>query len=171
MLVLLVTFFSSLTVYGEDRVRTLNDLEGFAAVRFGILIPADTVLRGGTTVQPPPISTWINGDYGEDKGRSYLEGGISTEFLICKHSRYPLTITIPLRAAAGDEEYFFGPPFTYITTGVNIRVPLSFISGRYGKWTAGSNTDVGYYGTSPAEVVHSIGLPQPKIVAVLGIEF
>src|SRR6266404_1572267 len=96
IVIVLVTFFWSLTVRGqdvatpatEDPVRTFNGLDEFAAVQFGLSLRADSVLRGGKTVQPPPASVWISGDYGEDKGRNYLEAGISTAFLLCKNSRY-----------------------------------------------------------------------------------
>jgi hypothetical protein len=177
--IVLVTFFSSLSIRGEnlaapaiyDPVRTFNDPDGFAAVQFGIPVRADTVLRGGPTVQPSPICAWITGDYGEDKGRNYLEAGISTEFVLRKNSRYPLIVTIPVSTALGDEEYFFGPHFAHISTGVNVRVPLSFIPSRYGKWTAASITDVCYFGTSAAQVVHSVGLRLPNIAAAFSVEF
>jgi hypothetical protein len=114
---------------------------------------------------------WISGDYGEIKGRNYLEGGMSAEFLFCKNSRYPLIVTIPVSMAMGDEEYWFGPHFDYITAGVNVRVPLSFIPTRYGRWTAGSSADLCYYGTTATEFAKPMGLPSSKIGATLSVDF
>ncbi len=175
----LITFFWSLTICGQDvatpptddPVRTFNGLDEFAAVQFGTSLRADSVLRGGAIVQPPPASAWISGDYGEDKGRNYLEAGISTAFLLRKNSRCPLMVTIPVSTAMGDEEYFLGPRFAYVSSGVNIRIPLSFIPSRYGKWTAGSNAEFCYFGTATAELARSIGLQLPKITAVFSIEY
>jgi hypothetical protein len=175
---LVITFFWSLAIRGQDvgtsaisnPVRIFNGLDEFAAVQFGTSLHPDSLLRGGTTVRTPPASAWITGDYGEDKGRSYLEAGISTAFVLRKNSRYPLMVTIPLSTAMGDEEYFLGPHFAYISSGVNVRMPLSFIPSRYGKWTAGSNAELCYFGTTTAELTRSVGLQLPKIIAVFSIE-
>lgn len=182
-IVVLVTLFGSLfirlevtassneTQAGVDPVKTFSDPTGFAAAQFDMPVRFDTMLRGGPAVPPPPVCVWISGDYGEIKGRNYLEGGMSAEFLFCKNSRYPLIVTIPVSMAMGDEEYWFGPHFDYITAGVNVRVPLSFIPTRYGRWTAGSSADLCYYGTTATEFAKPMGLPSSKIGATLSVDF
>jgi hypothetical protein len=182
-IVVLVTLFGSLTIRlevaassnetqaGVDPVKTFNDPNGFAAAQFDLPVRLDTMLRGGPAVPPPPVCVWINGDYGEVKGRNYLEGGMSAEFVFRKNARYPLIITIPTTMAVGDEEYWFGPHFGYITAGVNVRVPLSFIPSRYGRWTAGSSADLCYYETTATQFLKSIGVPSSKIAATLSVDF
>jgi len=154
----------------SDPVRTLNPPNGFTATQYAIPTRLD-MLRGGPAGRPPPICVWINGDYGEDKGRNYLEGGMSAQFVFRKNARYPLIVAIPTNVAVGEEEYWFGPHFSYMTTGVNIRVPLSFISSRCGKWTVGGSADLCSYGTTTTEFVKSVGLHTPKIGAALAVDF
>jgi hypothetical protein len=174
--IFLVALFGALTLRGGDLatsyypVRTLTNPEGFSAAQFGGPIRPDSLLRSAAAAYPQLICAWMTGDYGEDKGRNYLEAGINTEFVLRKNSRYPLIVTIPLNTVVGDEQYFLGPHFAYVSTGVNLRVPLSFIPSRYGKWTAGNNADLCYYGTTAAEFVHSFGFQVPKIAAVLSVE-
>ena len=155
----------------SDALKTFNDPNAFAAAPFGMRVRPDTMLRDGSDVAPPPIGVWVSGDYGEDKGRSYLEGGMSAQFVFRKNARYPLIVTVPMSIAAGDEEYWFGPPFGYVTTGVNVRVPLSFIPSRYGRWTASSSVDLEYYGTTAREFMKSVGLHTPKIAGALSVDF
>jgi hypothetical protein len=162
---------STLVETSYDPVKTFNDPNGFAAAQFGMPVRLDNMLRDGSAAPPPPVSTWITGDYGEDKGRNYLEGGISAQFVFRKSARYPLIVTVPASFAAGDEEYWFGPHFGYITIGVNVRLPLSFIPNRYGIWTAGSSADLYYYGTTTTELLNSAGLHMPKIAASLHVDF
>jgi hypothetical protein len=154
-----------------DPAKTFNDPYGFAAAQFGLPSRRDAMLRDGSAVPPSAVCTWINGDYGEDKGRNYLEGGISAQFMFRKNARYPLIVTIPVNMAAGDEEYAFGPAFGYVTAGVSVRAPLSFIPSRYGRWTAGSSAELCYYGTSVSEFVNSVGLHLPRIVASFSVDF
>jgi len=154
-----------------DPVKTFNDPNEFVADQLGMPVRLDTILRDGSAVPPPSVCAWITGDYGEDKGRNYFEGGMSAQFVFRKNARCPLTVTVPVNMAVGDEEYGFGPHFGYITTGVSVRAPLSFIPSRYGRWTAGSSADLCYYGTTEAEFVKSVGLHMPKIVAALTVDF
>ena len=143
------------------------------AVAAGVVTPtrADSLLRGGPAVRSPAMGVWITGDTGEDTGRNYLEGGVCKEFRLREHARFPVAVTIPVTMAVGDEEYMFGPHFGYISAGINVRTCLSFIPSRYGRWTAGTTADFCYYGTSAAEFMQSIGLPMPRIAAVLTTEF
>src|SRR6266404_44756 len=153
-----------------DPIKTFNDPNTLAATLFAMQGRLDGMLRVGSAVSPSPVCMWINGDYGEQKGRNYLEGGMSTQFEFRKNARYPLIVTIPASMAAGEEEYAFGPAFGYVTAGVSVRVPLSFIPSRYGQWTAGSSADLCYYGTTTSEFLKSVGLGIPKIAAAFSVD-
>jgi hypothetical protein len=197
----LITVFGSLAIHGEevagygneaqavadplgvqrnvvaevtyDPIKTFNAPNEFAAPQFGATGRFDTMpMPRGVFAEPPlRLCTWITGDNGEDKGRSYLQGGTNMQFVFCRNARYPLTVTIPVSMEIGDEEYWFGPHFGYITTGLNVRVPLSFIPSRYGKWSAASSADVCYYGTTVTEIRNSFGPQMPKIGAALRVDF
>ena len=176
MAIVLATFLWPCVIHSQDLAPSMRDsvrtfiFDQFAEVHFETSLHPDSVLWGGATVHAPPASVWIMGDYGAIKGRSYLEAGLSTDFLLRKNSLYPLAVTIPVSTTLGDEEYFLGPQFAYISSGVNVRIPLSFIPNRYGKWSAGSNADFCYYGKSATESIRSFGLQLPKITAVFSIE-
>jgi len=183
-IVVLVTLFGSLTIglevvvassdetqAGVEPVKTFNDPNGLAAAQFGMPARLETMVRAGPAESSSPVCAWINGDYGEVKGRNYLEGGMSAEFVLGKNAHYPLIVTIPASMAIGDEEYWFGPRFGYVTTGVSVRVPLSFIPSHYGRWTLGSSGDVSYYGTRATEFAKSISVPSSKIAATVSVNF
>jgi hypothetical protein len=197
----LITVFGSLAIYGEevaaygneaqaaadaggvqrsvvaevtyDPIKTFNDPNEFAAPQFGMPVRFDTMpmLRGVSALPPLRLCAWITGDNGEDKGRSYLQGGTNVQFVFCRDARYPLIVTIPVCMAVGEEEYWFGPHFGYITTGLNVQVPLSFIPSRYGRWSAASRADVCYYGTTVTEFRNSFGPQISKITGALSVDF
>jgi hypothetical protein len=155
----------------NDPLQTFNAPNQFAAAQFGTPLRLNDILQGGPTPPGSPVCTWINGDYGDGKGRNYLEGGISAQFVFRKSARYPLIVTIPVDMAAGDYQGCSNMHFGYITTGVNVGVPLSFVPGRYGRWIAGPTAEICYYGTTTTEFVRSIGLHLPKVGASLSVEF
>jgi len=162
---------SMLIETSRDPVKTFNDPNGFATAEFAMPVRLDTMLRDGSAAPEPLLCVWLTGDYGEDKGRNYLKADMSAQFVFRKNARYPLIVTVPASMAMGDEEYPFGPHFGYITIGVNVRVPLSFIPSRYGRWAAGSSADLCYYGTTANEFVKSVGLQVPKIAAAFSVDF
>jgi hypothetical protein len=154
-----------------DPIKTFANPNQFATNPLGIPVLLDAILRDGDVAPPSPVCGWITGDYGDEKGRNYLEGGMSAQFVFLKKARYPLTLKLPASMAAGDEEYRFGPSFEYIMTGINLGVPLSFIPTRYGRWTAGSTAELCYYGTTQAEFVRAIGLHMPKVGVAFAVSF
>ena len=154
----------------SDPVRMFNDPNSFATAQLPLSIRPDSALRNGAALRPPPIRTWITGDTGEVEGRNFLEAGFIAEFLLRRNARYPLIVTIPASTAMGDELYFFGPHFAYISTGLNVRMPLSFIPSRYGRWTAGTNADFCFFGTTAAEFTRSVSLKMPRLAAVFSVD-
>jgi hypothetical protein len=154
-----------------DPIKTFDNPNQFATNPLGIPVLLDAILRDGDVTPPSPVCAWVTGDYGDEKGRNYLEGGMSAQFVFLKKNRFPLILTVPANMAAGDEEYRFGPAFEYIVTGINVGVPLSFIPSRYGRWTAGSSAELCYYGTTQAEFVKSIGLHMPKFGVAFAVSF
>ena len=151
-----------------DPFKTFDTLNGSAA-RFGLASRPDDVLRGGPAVYPEALWMGTTADT-DTKGGNHFEAGMTARFSFGRKTRYPVTITFPVYMALGDEQYFLGPHFGYITAGINLRVPLSFIPSRYGRWSAGSSADFCYYGTNATEFVRSIGVQIPKLAAALNVE-
>jgi hypothetical protein len=79
-------------------------------------------------------------------------------------------VTLPSQVTVGDDPYYFGHHYGWITAGVNVRVPLSFIPRQCGKWSAETSADLCYYGTTGAEFVNSIGIQMPKLGASLSLD-
>jgi hypothetical protein len=123
------------------------------------------------TVSPStdPLGAWLIPS--EDDQRSagnHLEGGIVPRVVFAKNSQYPVSVSIPISMALGDQEYWIGHQFGYVSGGVDVRIPLFFLPARYGKWTVGTNADICYYGTTTAEFMRSVPeLGAIKITAVL----
>ena len=99
-----------------------------------------------------------------------MEAGVSAEFVLRKDTRYPVVVSVPMSMGLGDELYYFGPHFGCVSTGVNVRTPLSFVPRQYGRWTASTSADMCYFGTTVAEFVRSVSVPIPRISASLSIE-
>ena len=62
-----------LATYGDtssDPVKTFNDPNTVAATLFAMPGRLDGMLRVGSAAPPLPVCMWINGDYGEQKGRN-----------------------------------------------------------------------------------------------------
>ncbi len=52
------------------------------------------------------------------------------------HTWGPLTVTIPVTVGLGDNNFYAGNSFGYVSAGVNLSVPLAFIPDKWGVWTA-----------------------------------
>ena len=96
--------------------------------------------------------------------------GTVVRFVFAKQSRYPITVTLPINLELGDDPYWFGHQYGWISGGVNLRVPLSFIPTRYGKWSAGSSADMVYYGTTATEFMNSVQPQLPKVAAAITLD-
>jgi len=106
----------------------------------------------------------------DTKGANNFEASLAPHWVFCRHSRYPITVTLPTQVTAREDPYYFGHHFGWVAGGVNVRVPLSFIPRQYGKWSASTSADLCYYGTTTAEFVSSISPQIPKVGAALTLE-
>lgn len=106
----------------------------------------------------------------DTSGANHFKALAAPHWVLCRNSRYPITVTLPVQAVAGDDPYWFGHHYGWVAGGVNVRVPLSFIPKQYGKWSAGTSADLCYYGTTTAEFAKSLGLQLPKLGAAVRLE-
>lgn len=105
-------------------------------------------------------------------GANHFETSVSPHWILCRNSRYPITITLPVQVVAADDPYWLGHHYGWVAGGMNIRVPLAFLPRQCGKWTAGTSADLCYYGTTTTEFAQSVGILQmPKLAAAIGLSF
>jgi hypothetical protein len=133
--------------------------------------PLVDVLRTG--IPGDPMGRLIPGAAGstmDTSGANHFEASLAPHWVFCRHSRYPVTVTLPTQVTAREDPYYFGHNFGWIASGVNVRVPLSFIPKQYGKWSASTSADLCYYGTTTTEFVNSIGPQIPKVGAAFTLE-
>jgi hypothetical protein len=154
----------------NDPVQTVNASNQFVAPAFGLRArPDDLLCPGVSPVRPASIWASMVENYNGNGGR-HFEMGMSAQFVFRRHSRYPVTVTLPANVLVGDDPYYISHQFGYISSGVNVRIPLPFIPSRYGKWSAQTSADVCYYGSTAAEFVNTINLQMPKVGAALRVE-
>jgi hypothetical protein len=106
----------------------------------------------------------------DTRGANYFEASVAPYWVFARNSRYPVTVTLPAQVMMGDDPYYFGHHYGWISAGVNVRVPLAFIPRQCGKWSAGTSADLCYYGTTTAEFTKSVGLQMPKLGAAISLE-
>ena len=140
---------------------TGNDLSPFLDVSrpdaFGIVI--------GRPAPPGSVGSTL-----DVSGASHYGATFAPRWILNRNSRYPVTVTLPAQVMLGEDPYWFGHSYGWISAGLNVRVPLSFIPSRYGKWSAGASADLCYYGTTMGEFAKSLGLQMPKLGAALSLE-
>ena len=164
----LVGAYPNITGPSYDPFKTFYGGNGFAASMTGLVSRFDDVMRGGAGT---PDTVWIGLTPDTDwKHGNDFEAGMTAQFVCGGKTRYPVTIRLPVYVAMSDEQYFMGPHYGYISAGINLRVPLRFISSRYGRWSAGTSADFCYYGTTTTEFVKSIGLQIPKVAAAFSVD-
>ena len=144
---------------------------GFTATSFGWLPQLNNVLRGGPGSYPDALWMGTTADTEWTKQGSNFEASMTAQFIWSKQTRYPVTVTFPAYMQFGDEQYLLGPRYGYVTAGINLRMPLSFIPSRYGRWSAGSSADLCYYGENMREFVKSIGPQVPRMALALNVDF
>jgi hypothetical protein len=135
-------------------------------------------LRMQTTTYPELLSTnRIPGAYGGGVGNNLGSGnhfeaaGEVARWVFAKQSRYPITVTLPVNLELADDLYWFGHQNGWISSGVSVRIPLSFIPTRYGKWSAASSADICYYGSTKTEFVNSVQPQVPKVAAAITLAY
>jgi hypothetical protein len=83
---------------------------------------------------------------GSDEGL-YVELGLGPSFALTKTESYPLTLTIPVSVGLGFSDFYEDDDlFGYVSGGVVVSAPLSFVPAQYGAWTASVGGYYYYYG-------------------------
>jgi len=143
-----------------------------ATVTIDFLPPLSDMLRFDLTLGPRGRVTpgELAGGALNSNGANYYEAGVAPNLVLGRHSRYPVTVTFPAHMEVAEDPYWLGHDYGWISAGVAVRVPLSFIPKQFGKWSAGTSADLCYYGTTTDELVHSLGLQMPKVGAAFNIE-
>ena len=65
----------------------------------------------------------------------YYEVGIAPSYVFCKASPYAVTLTVPVTVGLGDDRFYAGDTFGYVSVGAQLSVPLAFIPEKLGAWT------------------------------------
>ncbi|MES2569537.1 MAG: hypothetical protein V4710_05725 [Verrucomicrobiota bacterium] len=73
----------------------------------------------------------LEGSAGLQANGWYFEVGIAPSLSPCKG----ITFTVPITAGFGDDNFYAGDTFGYVSAGINAAVPLSFVPSGYGAWT------------------------------------
>ena len=98
----------------------------------------DTDLLGAFAIHPHvTILAELNstGAAGLDGHGYYFELGIAPSYTFAKGSTYPVTFSVPITVGLGDDRFYNGDNFGYVSTGAQLSVPLAFIPSCYGAWT------------------------------------
>jgi len=134
------------------------------------LFPLLDVFRTGIFSDPVArLAPGVGGTL-DINGANHFDGTVAPHWIFFRQSRCPVTVTLPLQMTVHEDPYYFGHHFGWVGTGVNVRVPLSFIPRQYGKWSAGTGADFCYYGTTTTEFVNSIVWQVPKLSAAFSLE-
>ncbi|HJT79964.1 MAG TPA: hypothetical protein VJ719_02110 [Chthoniobacterales bacterium] len=145
----------------EPPTITGNDLSPFLDVSrpdtFGIVI--------GRPAPPGAVGSTL-----DVTDASHYEATFAPRWIFNTKSQYPITVTLPTQVTLGEDPYWFGHSYGWIATGLNVRIPLSFIPSRYGKWSAGTSVELCYYGTTMTEFANSVRPQIPKLGAVLTLD-
>lgn len=78
---------------------------------------------------------------GLDSHGWYFEFGIAPGF-----AAGPATITFPINVGFGDDNFYAGDNFGYVSAGVNASVPLKFIPEGFGSWSVNAGYTYYYLG-------------------------
>jgi hypothetical protein len=85
-----------------------------------------------------------------EKGH-YFEAGITPGVTIAKNSAYPISLSFPVTIGFGDQHYFLGERFGFVSAGVTASVPLAFVPKEFGSWSVSSSALYYRLGRAPAE--------------------
>jgi hypothetical protein len=65
----------------------------------------------------------------------YFEVGIAPSIPLVKEGTFPVTLTLPMTAGLGDEDFYANSNYGYFSAGANIAVGLGFMPKCLGTWT------------------------------------
>lgn len=114
----------------------------------------DSHLLGNLAVHPHV--TWtrsLRGEsgIGEKKGNSYFEVGIAPSWEIGKSSRLPVNVTGPVTLGVGDNHYYGGDRFGFVSAGLSVAIPLAFVPAGWGTWNFSVSGTYYHLGRNAAE--------------------
>ena len=78
-------------------------------------------------------------DGGADEG-VYMEIGIEPGYTFLKDSKYPITLSLPLKVGLSLDDYYEDPntgsdeTFGYFDGGIAMSIPLGFVPAKFGEW-------------------------------------
>jgi hypothetical protein len=122
-----------------------------------------------------PHVTWLAafplGWNAEEGDGNYFEIGIAPSTVVGSESPYPITLTLPLNAGFGDDNYYPGDAFGYASIGFSASVPLAFLSKDFGEWNFAIAGAYYRFGRAPAELSNDGDRNQSLFSATLSTEF
>lgn len=65
----------------------------------------------------------------------YFEAGVAPSYTFGKGGTCPVTFTVPINVGYGDEKFYAGQTFGFVSAGAQLSVPLAFVPSCYGSWT------------------------------------
>ena len=106
-----------------------------------------------------------------DGGGNYFEVGITPSTTVARESRYPITFTFPINAGFGDDTYYPGDPFGYVSISISASVPLAFLPKDCGEWKFGATGTYYHLGPAAADLSNDGDRSQSVFTATLSMEF
>lgn len=106
-----------------------------------------------------------------DGGGNYFEVGIAPSTTFASESRYPVTFTFPITAGFGDDSYYPGDAFGYVSLGISASVPLAFLPKDFGEWRFAATGTYYRLGLAGAELSNDGERSQSVFTATLSTEF
>lgn len=97
----------------------------------------DTVLLGKFALNPHVTVLYnFDGVLGIERSNAwYAELGIGPGFTVGQGSAYATTVRFPLAVGFGDNHFYPEDSYGFFSAGVNVSVPLAFMSKSPGTWT------------------------------------
>jgi hypothetical protein len=80
----------------------------------------------------------------------YFEMGVSPGVTIAKDSAYPIYVSFPAALGLGDRHYYAGQHFGFVSAGVAVSVPLTFVPKGLGDWSISGSALYYRLGSAPA---------------------
>ena len=101
----------------------------------------------------------------------YYEVGIAPGYTFSPKSSYPLTLTVPVTAGFGSNNFYAGDSFGFVSGGLTASVPLAFIPAGYGTWTATAGATYYHLGGNVANATASGHEDQYVFSGTVGLAF
>ena len=84
---------------------------------------------------------------------TYLELGIEPSFTIVESEDYPVELSIPVVLGLSLDDYYqdatgSDEAFGFVSVGLGISIPLSFVPAEYGEWSFGAGVDFMFLGNN-----------------------